>query len=80
MEHKYTSEEKILQYIYNELDSADTHDIKNKIEDNYDLKNEYQVYNKLLRYLDRLIESPSQNVVEKIMDYSKNYSKEKSSL
>ena len=71
MQHNYTQEE-LLQYIYNELDPEDYKNVENELNENYELKKEFETYNKLIKHLDKITENPSQTTVDMILEYSRS--------
>lgn len=71
MQNNYTEEE-LLQFIYNELDPIEYHNIENELKENYELKKEFEIYNKLIKHLDELREKPNPTTIEMIMEYSRS--------
>lgn len=75
MQHNYTQEE-LLQYIYNELDADAFEGIRNELKDNVELNEEFELYNRLIKYLDLIEEKPNPTSVEIIMEYSRAFENE----
>lgn len=76
MENNYSNID-ILQYIYNELDDEKSMIIENALQDDVELREEYEQNIKILGMLDRLSENPSPTTVDILVEYSTSMSRQK---
>jgi hypothetical protein len=76
MENNYTYTD-ILQYIYNELDDEKSSMIENALQENVELREDYEQTIKTLGLLDRLSENPSPTTIDLIVEYSTAMSRQK---
>ncbi len=76
MENNYTQID-ILQYIYNELDNEKSIIIEDALQDDVELREEYEQTIKVLGLLDRLSENPSPTTIDIIVEYSTAMSRQK---
>jgi hypothetical protein len=76
MENSY-SQNDILQYIYNELDDEQSIMIENALQDDVELREDYEQIIKTLGLLDRLSENPSPTTIDLIVEYSTSMSRQK---
>ncbi|MBC8343842.1 MAG: hypothetical protein ISR55_04565 [Bacteroidetes bacterium] len=71
MQHNYTDEQ-LLLYLYDELDSLDCRKLETQIEQDIFLKEDYQIHLQTLSILDQAFVKPNPTSVELILDYSKS--------
>ena len=76
MENNYSHND-ILQYIYNELDDESSIIIENALQDDVELREDYEQTIKILGLLDRLSENPSPTTIDLIVEYSTAMSRQK---
>lgn len=76
MENNYSHND-ILQYIYNELDDEKSIMIENALQDDVELREDYEQTIKILGLLDRLSENPSPTTIDLIVEYSTAMSRQK---
>jgi len=76
MENNYSHND-ILQYIYNELDDEKSIKIENALQDDVELREDYEQTIKILGLLDRLSENPSPTTIDLIVEYSTAMSRQK---
>ena len=76
MEHNYSHND-ILQYIYNELDNEKSSIIECALQDDVELREDYEQTVKILGLLDRLSENPSPTTIDLIVEYSTAMSRQK---
>jgi hypothetical protein len=76
MENIYSHND-ILQYIYNELDNEQSAVIENALQEDAELREDYEQTVKILGMLDRLSENPSPTTIDLIVEYSTAMSRQK---
>lgn len=76
MENNYSHND-ILQYIYNELDDEQSAVIECALQDDAELREDYEQTVKILGLLDRLSENPSPTTIDLIVEYSTAMSRQK---
>lgn len=76
MENNYSHID-ILQYIYNELEDEKSIIIGNALQDDVELREDYEQTIKILGLLDRLSENPSPTTIDLIVEYSTAMSRQK---
>lgn len=76
MENNYSHTD-IFQYIYNELDDEKSIMFENVLQEDVELREDYEQTIKILGLLDRLSENPSPTTIDLILEYSTKMSRQK---
>ena len=70
---KTFTQDELIRYIYKETPEHQTKEIKNALICDSELLDEYKKLATTIKQLDKVKKSPSDDVINKILDFSKNY-------
>ena len=70
-----STQNEMIKAMYHELNSEDMVELEMQLENNAEFENNFEDLSVLKSELNKLIESPSDNVIQKILNYSISYIK-----